>query len=235
MKHAGEARRAALRLILWTLAVVLVVVFAGPMLSLAGALVKFLGRVLDFLAVVLAAVWVLFALFTFYFFRDPDAKTPTGPGLVVCPGHGKIDAVEQLPQSQFPGGPCHRISMFLSVIDIHVQNAPVSGRIISVTHTEGKFLNAMQADSALYNENVLIGFDSSETAGEKIGVRLIAGVLARRIVPFVNAGEAVQRGERISLIQFGSRCDLYLPLDYKIKVKVGDRVVGGETVMAAKS
>ena len=125
--------------------------------------------------------------------------------------------------------------MFLSVIDIHVQNAPVSGRIISVTHTEGKFINAMEADSALYNENVLIGFDSSQTSGEKIGVRLIAGVLARRIVPFVKAGDEVQRGQRISLIQFGSRCDLYLPLDYKIKIKVGDKVVGGETVMAAKA
>jgi phosphatidylserine decarboxylase len=82
---------------------------------------------------------------------------------------------------------------------------------------------------------VLIGFDSSQTLGEKIGVRLIAGVLARRIVPFVQVGDELQRGGRISLIQFGSRCDLYLPLDYKIKVKVGDRVVGGETVMASKT
>jgi phosphatidylserine decarboxylase len=125
--------------------------------------------------------------------------------------------------------------MFLSVIDIHVQNAPVSGRVVSVTRTAGKFLNAMAADSALYNENVLIGLDSAQTPGEKIGVRLIAGVLARRIVPFVKAGDEVQRGQRISLIQFGSRCDLYLPLDYIVKVKVGDKVVGGETVMASKS
>jgi phosphatidylserine decarboxylase len=125
--------------------------------------------------------------------------------------------------------------MFLSVIDIHVQNAPISGRVVSVTHTAGKFINAMEADSALYNENVLIGLDSTQTPGEKIGVRLIAGVLARRIVPFVKAGDEVQRGQRISLIQFGSRCDLYLPLGYKIKVKVGDKVVGGETIMAAKS
>jgi phosphatidylserine decarboxylase len=235
MKHAGEARRAALKLILVTLAIVGAVGLLGLGLGWAGALAKFLGGVAAFLATVLCGVWVLFALFTFYFFRDPNAKTPDGPGLIVCPGHGKVDAVDQLPQSQFPGGPCHRISMFLSVIDIHVQNAPVGGRVISVTHTAGKFINAMEADSALYNENVLIGFDSSQTPGEKIGVRLIAGVLARRIVPFVKAGDEVQRGGRISLIQFGSRCDLYLPLDYKIKVKVGDKVVGGETVMAAKS
>jgi phosphatidylserine decarboxylase len=235
MKYAGEARRAALRLILLTLAAVCAAGFLGLVLGWAGALAEFLGHVVVWLALILAGIWGLFAFFTLYFFRDPNAKTPDGPGLVVCPGHGKVDAVDTLPQSQFPGGPCHRISMFLSVIDIHVQNAPISGRVLAVTHTPGKFINAMEADSALYNENVLIGLDSAETPGEKIGVRLIAGVLARRIVPFVKQGDEVKRGERISLIQFGSRCDLYLPLDYKIKVKVGDKVVGGETIRAAKS
>ena len=235
MKHAGEARRAALRLILLTLAAVCAVGLLGLVLGWAGALAKLLGVVVVWLAVVLAGVWGLFALFTLYFFRDPNAKTPDGPGLVVCPGHGKVDAVDKLSQSQFPGGPCHRISMFLSVIDIHVQNAPISGRVVSITHTAGKFINAMEADSALYNENVLLGLETAETPGEKIGVRLIAGVLARRIVPFVKAGDELKRGQRISLIQFGSRCDLYLPLDYTIKVKVGDKVVGGETVMAVKS
>jgi phosphatidylserine decarboxylase len=235
MKHSGEARRAALRLILLTLAVVGAVVVLGLVFGWVGAVAKFLSSLVGLLASVLAGVWVLFALFTCYFFRDPNAKTPDGPGLVVCPGHGKIDAVEKLAESQFPGGPCHRISMFLSVIDIHVQNAPVRGRVVSVTHTAGQFLNALEADSARFNENVLIGLDSAETPGEKIGVRLIAGVLARRIVPFVKAGDEVKRGERISLIQFGSRCDLYLPLDYQIKTKVGDRVVGGETVLASKT
>jgi phosphatidylserine decarboxylase len=235
MNDAGKARRAALRLILLTLAGVCAVGFLGLVLGWAGALAKLLGGLVVWLAFVLVGVWGLFAIFTLYFFRDPNAKTPDGAGLVVCPGHGKVDAIGQLSQSQFPGGPCHRISMFLSVIDIHVQNAPISGRVVSVTHTAGKFINAMQADSALYNENVLIGLDSTQTPGELIGVRLIAGVLARRIVPFVKAGDEVKRGQRISLIQFGSRCDLYLPLDYTIKVKVGDKVVGGETVMAAKS
>ncbi len=229
MKHAGEARRAALRLIILALAAVCAAALLG--LALAG----FLAGAGKILASVLAGAWLLFALFTLYFFRDPDAKTPGGPGLVVCPGHGRVDAVDQLSESRFPGGPCHRISMFLSVLDIHVQNAPISGRVVSVTRTPGKFISALKSDSALYNENVLIGLDSAQTPGEKIGVRLIAGVLARRIVPFVQAGGEVQRGQRISLIQFGSRCDLYLPLDYKIKVKVGDRVAGGETVMAAKS
>jgi len=235
MKHKGMARRAALRLIFLTLAAICAAGVLGLMLSWAGVVAKFLGGLIIVLAFGLAILWTLFALFTLYFFRDPNAKTPEGDGLVVCPGHGKIDAIGTLAESQFPGGPCHRISMFLSVINIHVQNAPVSGRIVSVTHTEGKFINAMEADSAIHNENVLIGFDSAETPGEKIGVRLIAGVLARRIIPFVKAGDEVKRGDRVSLIQFGSRCDLYLPLDYKIKVKIGDKVVGGETVMASKT
>jgi phosphatidylserine decarboxylase len=235
MNYAGNARRAALRLILLTLAGVCALGFLGLVLGWAGALAKMLGGLVVWLAFGLVGVWGLFALFTLYFFRDPNAKTPEGAGLVVCPGHGKVDAVDKLAQSQFPGGPCHRISMFLSVIDIHVQNAPISGRVVSVTHTAGRFINAMEADSALYNENVLIGLDSSQTPGEMIGVRLIAGVLARRIVPFVKAGDEVKRGQRISLIQFGSRCDLYLPLEYTIKVKVGDKVAGGETIMAAKS
>ena len=113
------------------------------------------------------------------------------------------------------------------MIDIHVQNAPVSGKIAGLRHAPGQFLSALKAESAARNENVLIEFASSESPGEKIGVRLIAGVLARRIVPFVKNGDELQRGERISLIQFGSRCDLYLPVDYKIKVKLGDKVVGG--------
>jgi phosphatidylserine decarboxylase len=235
MIYKGEARRAALRLIFLALAAIFAVAVLGFVLGWAGVVVKFLGVVLVWFALVLAVLWTLFALFTLYFFRDPNAKTPDSPGLVVCPGHGKVDAVDKMAESQFPGGPCHRISMFLSVIDIHVQNAPVSGRVISVTHTEGKFINAMQADSAIHNENVLIGIDSTETPGEKIGVRLIAGLLARRIVPFIKAGDEIKRGQRISLIQFGSRCDLYIPLNYTVKVKVGDKAVGGETIMAAKS
>jgi phosphatidylserine decarboxylase len=121
------------------------------------------------------------------------------------------------------------------VIDIHVQNAPISGKVTAVTRTNGKFMSALKSDCAAFNENVLIEIDSMETAGEKIALRLIAGVLARRIVPFVTPGEELRRGERISLIQFGSRCDLYLPLSYNLKISLGSRVVGGETVVAAKS
>lgn len=183
----------------------------------------------------LFTLWLVFTLFTLYFFRDPVANTPTQAGLVVCPGHGTVDLVDQHTECEFMNGPCHRISMFLSVLNVHVQNAPVSGKVTLVKHTSGKFLNAMRTDCSEHNENVLIGTESSEATGEKIGLRLITGAIARRIVPFVSEGEPIQRGQRISLIQFGSRCDLYIPLNYKIQVKVGDKVVGGETVMALKS
>jgi phosphatidylserine decarboxylase len=100
-------------------------------------------------------------------------------------------------------------------------------------YTEGQFLNAMRTECAACNENALIGIEAAEPRGIKVGVRLIAGVLARRIVAWVAPGDEVARGERISLIQFGSRAELYLPASARIKVKLGDRVVGGETVLAA--
>jgi phosphatidylserine decarboxylase len=227
MKHEGEARRAALKIILWTLLGICA-------LAITGLIAKFLSVLLVVLASGLIFLWVLFALFTLYFFRDPTPKTPIGPGLVVSPGHGKVDVVDHLKMSEFMAGPCHRISIFLSVINVHVQNAPISGTVTSIVHTEGEFISALKLDCADCNENVLIGFASTETPGEKVGLRLIAGLIARRIVPFVKVGELVPRGERISLIQFGSRCDLYLPLSYKIKTKLGDNVVGGETILATK-
>jgi phosphatidylserine decarboxylase len=235
VKHTGIARRAAIRLI-----------FASLVFTMGACCVAFALRVLEHeshllsqvclaVAAALGMAWMLFAVFTIYFFRDPEPNPPSGPGLVVSPGHGKVDAIEQITETQFMGGPCHRVSTFLSVIDVHVQHAPVAGKIVYCKQTAGQFLSALKAESGLRNENVLLGFAPAEAPGEKIGVRLIAGVLARRIVPFVQRGDEVGRGDRMSLIQFGSRCDLYLPLHYKIKVKLGDKVVGSQTVMAAKS
>jgi phosphatidylserine decarboxylase len=182
---------------------------------------------------VLFGLWIIFAMFTFYFFRDPDPMTPTGANLVIAPGHGKVDAIDTTTEPDFMGGECQRISIFLSVFNIHVQNAPVTGRVAYFKHTPGLYLNALSADSAKFNENVLIGIDSVEPRGEKIGVRLIAGLIARRIVPWISQNDVVHRGERISLIQFGSRVDVYLSRNAKIKVQLGDKVIGGETVIAS--
>ena len=226
MKHSGKARKAAFKMILITLALVILL----PVVGVLGALV---GSAMIAVSVFIFLVWVVFALFTLYFFRDPNARVPAGSGLVVSPGHGKVDVIDTMNERQFMGGECQRISMFLSVIDIHVQNSPVSGKVAYLKSTEGQFLNAMKTECATCNENVYIGIQSTDPQNEKIGVKLIAGVLARRIVPFVEVGDELARGDRISLIQFGSRVDVYLPHSAKIKVKLGDRVVGGQSVLAA--
>ncbi len=226
MKHSGKAAQSALKLIGLSLAAVII------LLAMA-----FLGKVigtfvLNYLVGVLFGLWALFMIFTFYFFRDPDPMTPTGANLVIAPGHGKVDTVDTTTENEFMGGECQRISIFLSVFDVHVQNAPVTGTIAFFRHKPGQYLNALRADCAQFNENVLLGIQSVEPAGAKVGVRLIAGLIARRIVPWVTQNDPVLRGERISLIQFGSRVEVYLPPGSKINVRVGDRVVGGQTVLA---
>ncbi len=221
MKHSGKARKAAFKLILMSLAVLAVVLALGC-----------ITPVVKVIASVAIVVWLLFTVFTLYFFRDPDAQVPAGANLVLAPAHGQVDVVGMGTEPDFMGGECQRISIFLSVVDIHVQNAPVGGKVAWFKYTTGQFLNALKAESAIYNENALIGFEANEPRGQKVGVRLIAGLIARRIVPFVRQGDEVTRGDRISLIQFGSRGDVYLPRNAKIKVQVGDRVVGGQTVLA---
>lgn len=225
MKHSGKALLAALKMTGWSGVAVVALLAAAFLGKVIGALI--LGA-----AGVLAGLWGVFVLFTFYFFRDPDPLVPAGANLVIAPGHGKVDAVDTATEPEFMGGECRRISIFLSVLDVHVQNAPVTARVAYYKHTPGQYLNALNADSAKFNENVLLGFESVEPPGEKIGVRLIAGLIARRIVPWVGQNDSVQRGERISLIQFGSRVDVYLAGKAKIRVKLGDKVVGGETVLA---
>jgi phosphatidylserine decarboxylase len=226
VKHSGKAAMAALKLIGISAAGVIALLAASFLGKVVG------GFILDFYGA-LIGLWLIFAVFTYSFFRDPDAMTPTGKDLVVSPGHGKVDVIDTTTENDFMGGQCQRVSIFLSVFNIHVQNSPVTGKVAFFRHTPGQYLNAMRCDCAQFNENVYIGLDSFEPRGEKIGVRLIAGLIARRIVPWVCQNDGVERGQRISLIQFGSRVDVYLPMRAKVKVKLGDKVVGGETVIAA--
>jgi phosphatidylserine decarboxylase len=225
MKHSGKARKSAIKMLLITLFLVVLVPIVGILATAVGiTAVAFSGF--------LFGLWFIFALFTLYFFRDPNARPPVGAGLVVSPGHGKVDVIDTVNEPQFMGGECQRISMFLSVLNVHVQNAPVSGKVAYLKYTEGEFLNAMKTECATCNENAYIGIEASDPGGVKVGTKLIAGVLARRIIPWVAPGDEVARGDRISLIQFGSRVDVYLPRSAKIKVKLGDKVVGGESVLA---
>lgn len=226
MKHAGKARQAGIRIILISLVIVLGIALVGSLL---------IGTLHPALLISVLGLWLVFLVFSLSFFRDPEPAVPADPQSFVAPGHGTVDVIDELDEKVFMGGRCQRISIFLSVFDVHVQNAPVSGRISYQKHCPGKFVNAMRSDCGSYNENVLIGFESSDQPGERVGVRLIAGLIARRIVPWVKEGDLARKGERISLIQFGSRVDLFLPPTVKVRVKLGDKVKGGETVMAVRA
>jgi len=200
-------------------------------LILAGFLAKVIGASILALSSTLVVLWIVFTVFTLNFFRDPDARVPTGKNLVVAPAHGTVDVVDETTENEFMGGRCRRISIFLSVLDVHVQKAPVSGKLVFHKHQDGQYLSATRSDCGSFNENVLLGFIPTDAPGQKLGVRLIAGLIARRIIVWAAAGETVIQGERISLVQFGSRADVYLPLGANVQCKLGDKVVGGETVL----
>src|SRR6478736_6076782 len=153
MKHAGRARLAGLKIALLSLVIVLAVIGIGSFLA---------GRIVPAVALSVGAIWLLFLIFCLSFFRDPEAAVPGEVGTVVSPGHGTVDVIDETTEKTFLGGRCRRVSIFLSVFDVHVQNAPITGRVAYVKHCPGKFVNAMRSDCGAYNENVLIGFESTE-------------------------------------------------------------------------
>jgi phosphatidylserine decarboxylase len=223
MKHRGKARKAGTKLILITLVLVLIVAFGAALVA---------ASILKLVASIVVILWLLFSIFALSFFRDPTPVVPGDKNIVVSPAHGTVDVIDETEEKQFMGGRCKRVSIFLSVFDVHVQNAPVAGEVAFLKHTSGQFVNAMRTDSALHNENVLVGFNLTNRSGEKVSVRLIAGLIARRIIPWVVVNDVVEKGERIALIQFGSRADIYLPLNATIQVKLRDKVVGGQSIIA---
>src|SRR2546427_7817818 len=150
MKHSGKATRAAFKMIFVSLAVVLIIWALG---TFTATIMAVLAAIAVAITPFLVILWILFALFTLYFFRDPTPDVPVGANLVVSPGHGKVDVIDRTTEAEFMGGECQRISMFLSVIDVHVQNAPVGGRVAFFRYKMGQFLNAIRAESALHNEN----------------------------------------------------------------------------------
>ncbi len=174
----------------------------------------------------LAAVPLALGAFFVWFFRDPDRRVPAAPGLIVSAADGKITHIAQL---EVEGRPRTRISVFLSVFDVHVNRAPMAGVIRSVDYTPGKFLNALRAESAELNEQNTVVLEGE---GQTVVFKQIAGVLARRIVFTKRVGDTVRRGDRVGLIKFGSRTDVIFDADSDIRVKIGDHVRGGETVLA---
>ncbi|MHA1517969.1 MAG: phosphatidylserine decarboxylase [Alphaproteobacteria bacterium] len=170
-----------------------------------------------------------------YFFRDPDRVTPDRPGLIVSAADGKVSAIiEGVPAPRelaLGTEPLTRISVFLSVFDVHVIRAPVGGKVIHSAYVPGAFLNAELDKASEENERQALVIETK--SGGKIGVVLIAGLVARRIVTFVSEETSVEAGERIGMIRFGSRVDLYLPIGMELLGEVGQTAIGGETVLAA--
>jgi phosphatidylserine decarboxylase len=226
MKHSGKALKAGIKLIFWTLVLAAAIVAAAFVAEAAARIIKTGWEVI-------AAAWVLFTAFTIYFFRDPEPNVPNVRGAILSPAHGKVDVIDECEEPEFMGGRCQRISIFLSVFDVHIQNAPVNGSVAYMRYTPGQFLSATKSDCAGFNENSFVGFDVVDFPGQKIAVRQIAGLIARRIITWVEMGEKVPRSQRIGLIQFGSRVELYLPLGVKIHTRLGERVKGGETILAS--
>jgi phosphatidylserine decarboxylase len=172
---------------------------------------------------------VLLACFFLWFFRDPERKIPSVAGAVVSPGDGKVTDVSRVRAS---GADKLRISIFLSVFDVHVNRSPIAGVIRDIRYQRGKFINAMNADSAAENEQNIV---TVEGEGITVVFKQIAGLLARRIVFTKSIGDRVGRGERVGLIKFGSRVDVLLDTSAIPQVKVGDHVRGGASVIAIES
>jgi phosphatidylserine decarboxylase len=173
-----------------------------------------------------AVIPILLAIFLLWFFRDPERVIPDVPGAVVSPGDGKVTEVAL---ATFAGQKMARISIFLSVFDVHVNRSPIAGTIRDVRYQTGKFLNAMNAASADLNEQNAV---TVEGDGQIVVFKQIAGLLARRIVFHPKVGDRVERGQRVGLIKFGSRVDVLVDPGAKMQVKVGDRVKGGSSVLA---
>jgi phosphatidylserine decarboxylase len=169
------------------------------------------------------------AAFCLAFFRDPERTIPPAPDAVVSPADGLVTRVEEAEEESMPGGRCLRVSVFLSVFDVHVNRSPVAGEIVSVRHQPGNFFDARREDSASRNERQTWVIRSG---GGTVVVRQITGAIARRIVAWAGVGDRVGKGERIGMIRFGSRTDLFLPPEAEVLVKPGDRVRGGSSVVA---
>jgi phosphatidylserine decarboxylase len=173
-----------------------------------------------------AVLPILLGCFFLWFFRDPERSIPATLGAIVSPADGKVTDISTV---QLADGPRTRISIFLNVFDVHVNRSPIAGVIRKVEYRRGNFGNAMGAISAEQNEQNIV---TVEGEGQTLIFKQIAGLIARRIVFTKSVGDAVGRGERVGLIKFGSRTDIILSPDAEVKIKVGDRVQGGASVLA---
>ncbi len=178
---------------------------------------------------VLAVLLTLIALWVAYFFRDPERNGPRGDALVIAPADGRIVHITEVDEPTFLGGRALRISIFMNVFNVHVNRYPVSGVVRYVHYNPGKFLNAAVEKASLENEQMSVGIAHGAT---RVLMRQIAGLIARRIVTYSKVGDEARQGERMGLIRFGSRVDVFLPTTAAIRVAVGQTTQAGMTVLA---
>ncbi len=193
----------------------------------AAALLIFLGWLLG--SGWLEGLGLLALAFFGYFFRDPERPIPAAPEAVVSPADGKVVFIDEVREERYLNGPARRVAIFMNVFDVHVNRAPVAGAVTEAEHRDGCFKAAWRADACTLNEQQALVL---EAKGARVLVVQIAGLLARRIVSYVQPGQYLDKGERLGLICFGSRVDLYLPLEAEIMVKVGERVKAGSSIVA---
>ena len=178
----------------------------------------------------LSVIVFLFALFTAYFFRDPDRIVPYDDTALLAPADGTIIDIREVEEPLYLKDKVKRVSIFMSPFNVHINRTPITGVIDFVHYHPGKFLSAFKEKASLDNESILVGF-KAQMDSRKIAVKLIAGLIARRIVFNKKEGDALRQGDRIGMIRFGSRAELFCPLSTEIRVKIGDKVNGGLTVM----
>ncbi len=177
----------------------------------------------------LAFLFTVIALWVAYFFRDPERTGDRGERLIVAPADGKVVLIQEVDEPAFIGGRARRVSIFMNVFNVHVNRYPVAGTVRYVQYSPGKFLNAAVEKSSSENEQMSVGL---ETPHGRILVRQIAGLIARRIVTYSKVGEHVEQAQRMGLIRFGSRVDVFLPLDAPVRVKIGDITLAGTSIIA---
>lgn len=177
------------------------------------------------------AAFAVLAMFVSYFFRDPHRIDPDDATAVVSPADGKVIDISEVEESTYIRGVCRRITIFLSVFNVHVQRAPTGGRVDHRAYHPGGFAVAWHPKASEENERASVGVNSG---GARLMITQIAGLIARRIVTYPSEGDALRRGERIGLIRFGSRVDLFLPRSWPVSCEVGDVVRGGESILASQ-
>ena len=175
-----------------------------------------------------ALIWIAVALF----FRDPRRVPPSEPGVIVAPADGKVVEIAEAEEPHFLGLPAHKVAIFMSVFDVHVNRSPCEGELVGLDHRPGQFMNALRAEASVQNEANLISIRNTEV-DEPVLVKQIAGLVARRVVCACRPGQSLARGERIGMVKFGSRAEVFVgrSREFRWRVQLGDKVKAGETIL----